>query len=338
MNNNFNADEKILHYTDKLDYFLNGHKTLIVTEFDLTNRCNNRCPGCCGVNQNNAELSREQVDKVVRDLAAMNNRGVILSGGGEPLISPQFTHAVQSIRAHGMKIGLNSNGLALDEEKARLIRDNCVYFRVSLDAGSSEIYKKTHGMDAACFAKVVENCRMFAKLNREAGSPVSFGIGFLTSAETCGDMERFVRLCKDIGADFAQFRPFTGDFTDITPEFERLRAQYEDDSFSVKASVQKYREMGSQGDRPYSKCRGMFFSTVITADAKVFSCLHHRQEERHLLGDLNKQSLEDIFRSARMREVYESIDCSQCPRLCRNDVFNRTLHSLSLDINHMEFL
>ena len=43
--NNFNADEKIMQYMDKLDYFFNGHKTLIVTELDLTNRCNNRCPG-----------------------------------------------------------------------------------------------------------------------------------------------------------------------------------------------------------------------------------------------------------------------------------------------------
>ena len=46
--NNFNSDEKILRYTGKIDYFFNSHKTLIVTELDLTNKCNHRCPGCCG--------------------------------------------------------------------------------------------------------------------------------------------------------------------------------------------------------------------------------------------------------------------------------------------------
>ena len=36
--NSFNSSEKILHHIDKLDHFFNGGKTLIVTEFDLTNK------------------------------------------------------------------------------------------------------------------------------------------------------------------------------------------------------------------------------------------------------------------------------------------------------------
>lgn len=83
--NNFNSDEKILQYSDKIDYFLNSHKTLIVTELDLTNKCNHRCPGCCGHNENNAELTKEQVEYIVLNLKNMNNKGVILSGGGSRL-------------------------------------------------------------------------------------------------------------------------------------------------------------------------------------------------------------------------------------------------------------
>lgn len=337
--NNFNADEKILQYLDKLDYFFNGHKTLIVTEFDLTNRCNNKCPGCCGVNENRAELSRRQVDLIVESLAGMGNRGVILSGGGEPLISPQFSYAVQALRSRGMKLGLNSNGLALTEGLAELIADHCEYFRVSLDAASPELYQKTHGMPPAAFEKTVENLRLFARVKRARGSRVSFGVGFLTSRDTASEMEDFVKLVRDCGADFAQFRPFTGDLLDVTPEYLRLKEVYETPDFGVRASMQKYREMKSGGARNYTKCRGMFFSTVITADAKVFACLHHRQEEKYYLGQITDSvSLEDIFRSARMREVYETIDCGECPSMCRNDVFNRTLNTLSLDVTHAEFL
>jgi radical SAM protein with 4Fe4S-binding SPASM domain len=82
----------------------------------------------------------------------------------------------------------------------------------------------------------------------------------------------------------------------------------------------------------------MFFSTVITADAKVFACLHYRQNPDYFLGDLNQHSLSDIFRSDRIREVYKKIDCVKCPPLCRNDVFNRTLQALSGDVTHKEFL
>lgn len=336
--NAFNADEKLLRHLDKLDRFFNGHKTLVVTELDLTNRCNNRCPGCCGVNENNAELSHDQITQIVDDLRQMDNRGVILSGGGEPLISPEFEYAVLKIRRSGMKIGLNSNGLALDEHKAHLIAENCEYFRVSLDAGSPQMYRQTHGMPEESFYHVIQNMQMFSKIRNATGSRTSFGIGFLTSETTRSDMESFVALAKDCGADFAQFRPFTGDFCNILEEYNYLRQKYEDHSFQVKASIQKYREMSTAGERNYSKCRGMFFSTVITADAKMFACLHHRQEEPYFLGQIGEKSIEDIFLSPKIREVYQSIDCAKCPPLCRNDVFNRTLEELSLEVNHIEFL
>jgi len=48
--------------------------------------------------------------------------------------------------------------------------------------------------------------------------------------------------------------------------------------------------------------------------------------------------LSEIFRSDRMKAVYEKIDCEKCPPFCRNDVFNRTLHVLSNDVTHKEFL
>ena len=196
--NSFNADEKIMRHLDKLDYFFNGHKTLIVTEFDLTNRCNNKCPECCGVNENGAQLSKHQIDLIVDGLAKMNNKGIILSGGGEPLISPHFSYAVKELKKRGMKLGLNSNGLALTRELAELIADNCEYFRISLDAASAEMYQKTHGMPTAAFDKVVENIKMFAEVKKERQSSVSFGVGFLTSSMTCGELELFVRLVTDV--------------------------------------------------------------------------------------------------------------------------------------------
>ena len=338
MYNEFNSSEKILRYMNKLDYFFNRSKTLIVAELDLTNRCNNACPGCCGVKENGAELNSLQIDKIVESLAEIDCKGVILSGGGEPLLSTHFSYAIKGLRENGISVGVNSNGLALDKEKAEIILRYCDYFRVSLDAATPETYKKTHGMPAQSFEKVLENCRNFAKLKKEIGSVTGFGIGFLTSEETVAELERFVLLCKEIGADFSQFRPFTGDLTNILEQYDELREKYETDRFFVKASLQKYQEMGKSTERIYTKCRGMYFSTVITADAKVFACLHYRQNPDYFLGDLNSSTLKDIFESARMKEVYDRIDCTQCPPLCRNDSFNKVLYSLENKVVNKEFL
>lgn len=338
--NNFNSDEKILCYHGKIDYFFNAHKTLIVTELDLTNKCNHRCPGCCGHNENNAELSKEQVESVVANLRAMENKGVILSGGGEPTISPHFEYAIKSLKNAGQNVGLNSHGMNLNERLNEIIAENLEYFRISLDAGSAEMYEKIHGMKPKHFEKTLQNIENFAKTKQRLGSKISFGVGFLTSNITQGDMESFVRLVKECGADFAQFRPFIGDKLDISQKVLELKQKYEDSTFKIVASYQKYKEMESlaQNERGYSKCHGMFFSTVISADFKVWACLHFRQSEKHFLGDLERQSLEEIWKGARIREVYNAIDCTKCPILCRNDSFNRTLDKLSLDIVNSEFL
>lgn len=336
--NQFNSSEKILRHIDKLDYFYNGHKTLVVAELDLTNRCNNKCPNCIGTNQNGAEMSKEHIDKVAESLREIEARGVILSGGGEPLVSPYFRYAVMKLRKNGIKLGLNSNGLALTEENASVIADNCEYFRVSIDAASPAMYEITHGMSGKAFETVRENCRMFSDIRKKQDSQTSFGLGFLTGPDTVREMEQFVVMACDVGADFAQFRPYQDDKTDVLREIESLQGKYNSASFKVVGSTQKYKEMDSAEKRPYLKCMGMWFSTVITADLGVYACLHYRQSKQHLLGSLEHQSLSDIFRSARMREVYEAIDCGACPVRCRNDAFNRTLDTLSLELINIEFL
>lgn len=338
--NNFNANEKILKYPNKLDYFFNQHKTLIVTELDLTNRCNHLCPGCCGVNENNAQLSKEQITQIIENLADVDNQGVILSGGGEPLISPYFTYTVELIRRNGMKVGLNSNGSIMNDEIGKVIAKNCEYFRISLDAGSPEIFKLTHGMNEKAFNTTIENIKKFQQIREEVGSNTSFGIGFLTSKDTACDLEKFVVLAKECKVDFAQFRPFTGEgfeLYDASEKIIELQEKYNTSNFKVLASMHKYSNV--QEPRNYNKCRGMYFSTVVTADSKMYSCIHYRQKPNYLCGEITSDcTIEDILRSSKMRSVFEKIDCSKCPELCRNDVFNRTLETLSLDVNNSEFL
>jgi len=337
--NAFNAFEKVFKHLGALDTFFNMHKTLISTELDLTNNCDCRCPGCTGIRDTKGTLKFQQVQKLADELAdVFGAKSIIISGGGEPLLNPEFVRILHYIRSKGLKIGLNSNGLSLDETKARAILECCTYFRVSLDAGSDEMYLKTHGLKKEKFQKVVDNLRMVSRLKRELGSPTAWGTGFLTGKETLGDILPFVKLSKECGVDFAQLRPFTGDFTPIDREFEKAKATYEDAQFKVTASQHKYARFCDADKRPYGNCRGMFFNTVVTADFRVFACLHHRQKPKYLLGDLNETTLKQIWESPRIREVYQSIDFCDCPPFCRNDDINRGLEYLAKPVNHADFL
>ena len=78
--NNFNANEKILQYQDKIQNYLHGHETLISFELDLTNKCNNRCPKCVGVKENGAELTLDQITSIVDQMKELNVKSVVISG------------------------------------------------------------------------------------------------------------------------------------------------------------------------------------------------------------------------------------------------------------------
>jgi len=337
--NEFNAFEKIFKYFDKLDYFFNRHKTLISTELDLTNLCDSNCPYCTGVKDKQVSLTFKQVKKLADELAdVFQAKSIIISGGGEPLLHPDFIKILYYIKNKGLKIGLNSNGLSLNKDKDKAIIECCSYFRISLDAGTPKMYKKIHGIGEKAFLKVIENMKMFSKLKKDLKGNMAFGTGFLTSEETKPDILNFFKLSKECSVDFAQLRPFTGDFTKVDEEFKKAKELYEDKNFRVAASVHKYNRFDDKEKRPYKKCLGMFFNTVVTADFRVFACLHHRQNEKYLIGDLNKNTLKELWTSSRIRKVFESIDFNDCPYFCRNDDINRGLEYISKPIIHVEFL
>jgi MoaA/NifB/PqqE/SkfB family radical SAM enzyme len=336
--NSFNSQEKILQYPEKLNSFFNGNKTLIVTEFDLTNRCNNRCPQCIGSNRGGEELTWEEIQRIVADLKTLGNQGFILSGGGEPLLHKDFIRTLHLIRRSGMKAGVNSNGLALTEESAAAIAENCEYFRISLDAGTPEVYKYTHDMGEEAFYKVLDNMRLMSEVKARLESNISFVTGFLTNAQTVHDMEAFVKVSKECGAGAAQFRPFQDDTTQIREKYNELKAKYEDGGFKVLYSRQKYEEFANVSERGYSKCRGLFFSTVITANARMYACIHYRQNPKYLIADMRAgESLIDMW-NYRKWMVYHDIDVSKCPQLCRNDSFNKLLENLDTFVPHKEFM
>ncbi|MCK4521220.1 MAG: radical SAM protein [Nanoarchaeota archaeon] len=337
--NEFNAFEKIFKYYDKLDYFFNRFKTLISIELDLTNLCDSNCPACTGIKDNPVSLTFNQVKKLVDELAdVFEAKSVIISGGGEPLLHPDFVKILYYIKGKGLKIGLNSNGLSLDREKAKAIIECCSYIRISLDAGTPEMYKKTHGLGEKAFQKLVGNMKMFTKLKKELNGKVAWGTGFLTSEMTKPDILNFFRLSKECGVDFAQLRPFTGDFTKVDEELEKAKELYENKNFKVTASYHKYRRFDDKEKRPYKKCIGMFFNTVVTADFKVFACLCHRQKNKYFIGDLNKNTLKELWTSPRIIEVFNNIDFSDCPYFCRNDDINRGLDNISKPVKHVGFL
>ena len=129
----------------------NGPQHVVI---DLTNRCNSNCIACwtgSPLLRDRApapawfeqELPGPLVHALLRDLAAMGCEMVRFTGGGEPLMHPEFEDLVRSAAGHGLLCNVTSNGILL-----RRVSDSALEavseLTVSLWAATSQTYSRLH--------------------------------------------------------------------------------------------------------------------------------------------------------------------------------------------------
>lgn len=106
----------------RLDDFRNNNIPLLGPEsvgIVPTNACNLNCITCWSYSpllnvRPNTQWKRKQLDwpilrQLLEDLAALQTQRIILTGGGDPLVYPQFDEAVHHAKSLGLKVTLISN-------------------------------------------------------------------------------------------------------------------------------------------------------------------------------------------------------------------------------------
>jgi MoaA/NifB/PqqE/SkfB family radical SAM enzyme len=344
--------QKILKHLDRVaEWQKTGLSRPITYELDMTNICNSKCSFCFGFynrQSDTSSLTLPEVKDIITQVKNYGGKGLTFTGGGEPLCNPSTVDAVRFARDSGLDVGFITNGILLDDEKAATLVDCCTWIRVSVDAGTKEIYQRTHGLNGESFRKITENIALLVKKKRERQSKVTIGTGFITFPDITGDMLAYVRLSRDLGVDYAQFRPLLKSFSETeintVPDNETLAMIREcqklaTGSFAVLCSLHKYESMkNGTALRNYTTCYGHNFAAVISANKKMYVCCHMRGIEKYCVGDLNKNSLEEIWKSVQRRQASGNIDFADCPLLCRCDGFNTILWNIMQPGDHVNFL
>lgn len=127
-----------------------------IVVWNITRTCNLRCIHCYSdsmAQQYPGELTWEQMQGVVRDLAAYEIPSLLFSGG-EPLIHPHFFDLVDLATEHGLKLTISTNGTLITPEKAaKLKAANVAYVGISLD-GIGAVHDHFRGKEGAFDAAV----------------------------------------------------------------------------------------------------------------------------------------------------------------------------------------
>jgi len=94
----------------------------VLSWLEPTTQCNLSCEGCYRENA----VAHKSLPQVRADLDVFNrlrNFDSVSIAGGDPLLHPQLTDIVRMVAADGHKPVINTNGLALTEEKLRELKD-----------------------------------------------------------------------------------------------------------------------------------------------------------------------------------------------------------------------
>lgn len=119
----------------------------ISINLDLTSACNYSCPFCVDSRLINVgkTLALEDIKKLIDTLHSYGLLSVILIGGGEPTLHPDFEVVVEYIKSKGIQIGIATNGSRLNKIEA--IADQLEdkdWVRISIDAAKEETFKELH--------------------------------------------------------------------------------------------------------------------------------------------------------------------------------------------------
>lgn len=317
------SGEKLFFHSDRVSQWVNGKKSFPVTfEMALTDKCNHDCLECSGGRQGDCSMSISDSRKIINQISEYG-RSVIFTGGGEPFCSDVILESIEYAKFKGMDIGVITNGGLLNEEICSVVAKYCSWIRFSVDAGNSVEYSKVHNVSAKEFDIVLKNIDNMIKERDGSKSDCMIGAAYLTSNETKHGIKDFFSIARNYKVDFVQFRPYNDDNVNVIQEIEKYG---QDDMIRTYYPRHKYLSFDENSCKAeYGECDAHNFVATVAANCKMYICCHHIGNEKYCLGDLKKQSLEELWVSDKRMIAMRNIELSKCPTNCRNDSLNRKL-------------
>ena len=141
-----------------------GTRALVNVTLEVTYLCNIECDFCFlkdnVLNERRQELSVAEIGGLAEQAAEFGASFFLT--GGEPFLRRDLAEIVAVIKRQGLKVGINTNGLLVDEAAGRLVREAGVDFVIFSLHGPPEVHDCLEHRQGA-FQQVLENLTAFAR-------------------------------------------------------------------------------------------------------------------------------------------------------------------------------
>lgn len=205
MDTNFITNDKIIYHQQQLGSWLKGQAVNPITvEIHLTEKCNNRC-FYCNYEKSNKEMCFKDFKKAVKKLSEIKVKGLIFSGGGDPLLYAQLSSALRLTASYKIDAAIITNLLSEDAVKFQAILKNCLWCRISLDSSNRSVYRKIRGTDS--FDRVIRNINSLVKMKKKEDSSTTLGVQSVVNRYNYKDIFDEIKMVSEFGVDYFQIRP-----------------------------------------------------------------------------------------------------------------------------------
>lgn len=298
--------------------------------WEITWKCNAKCIHCgsdCISEVKNNQLTTAECLDIVADLKQLGCEVIFLSGG-DPLLREDFGAIANAIVSQGMKVAFISNGIALDEDKLKLIKAiQPVVFGLSMDAAESYMHDYIRG-HKGCFEHLIWDIKElqkvgvtpsivttvhklnYSQLPKIRDLLISLGVKYwqIQYADYIGRMPREAMLTE---AQYLEVAKFLYD----------MKQNYACQINVTGSDVTGYMSDFSMAVRgPWHGCQAGMKVLGIGSEGTVRGCLS-QQMDKFIEGNLRERSLIDIWNDPNAFAYNRHFDCSMLTDYCKDCVY-----------------
>jgi radical SAM protein with 4Fe4S-binding SPASM domain len=256
---------------------------------DTTTRCNLACKHCPSNKLSKipgylGDMDIDLYKKIVCEVAQENKKTIIRPfDGGEPFMRKDIEELIKYAKNKGVEyISINTNGLLMTPERCeKLLESKLDHIEISIDAVSPETYLKIRG--SRYYEKLLKNIDYLNKLRVNKNSKLRITVSFVKQRE-----------------NFTEERPFIS-FWQNKVDNVSIREYHQHNKWIDGSGAYKKRTETTRYPCPY-----LWERLIINHNGKVRFCESDWLTDQTLVGDVNKQSIKEIWLSDLYQQVRQS--------------------------------
>ena len=266
-----------------------GKPTIFAIE--TTNKCNLACRMCPRqfMKRKVGSMSMKLFRKII-DEAKYYQDFIVLHGMGEPLLDEHIVEKINYAEDNGIRVNISTNGTFLNETKGReILNSKLSEIILSVDTIAEKVYSqiRTRGD----FKKIVRNIHAFMRMkNKEFhNSKLKTIVQLIKMDENVHEIENFRKEWLPEKPSEIRIKPFStfgGQYDQITKLADR-RHRYQPKKVKIRPP-----------------CYYLWKSFVVQWNGEVVPCCRD-YDNKIVLGDVNKQTLLEIWQSREMIKLRE---------------------------------